>query len=1307
MSSSPRTAAIVVFALFGISVVSASADPVISEFMADNDTTIADEDGDFPDWIEILNPADGEPVDLLGWYLTDKADNLTKWAFPSVELNPGARVLVFASEKDRATEGSELHTNFQLDVDGEFLALVRPDGVTVASGLFPFFPPQFDDVAFGLGIAGTVTETDATPTWSHPSNYTGVRIRSSGPGVAQLSSSLDSFDRGTGDDRTQIYVWLDLSDALPSVPSGDTLLSAQLSWSGNARDSISISGVPTPTVESKLGLFTVPDADRGVDTISSPFATDAIVSYYAANTPMRESTITPGADASISWDITEQIQTWLDNPGTPQRGEFMILHDSRPIHFDWDSISSNLSVSITTTDAPSLDPVYGYLAAPTPGDANLGSMPTGPLISEFTDDPAQPAPGSDLPVTARIDAFLNPIDSVRVFYRMAYENETELEMRDDGTAGDATAGDGIYTALIPGSEVQAGQMTRWRFEAEDTAGFIAKEPPYRVPANPTLKDYPPEYHGTVAIDPSIETNLTVLHWFVPANYIGAVDTTSGGRSSVYYKGEFYDNVYFNRHGQSSGGFPKKSYNIDFNGDDRFRWDDDAPRVRDIDLLTNWADKSKVRHVLAWEIMRLSGVKGHFAYTVRVQRNGDFFSTADFVEDADDIYLERAGLNKNGSLYKVYDNRLNKDLGDSIGGVEKKTRRHESNAEIQEIIDGLDLTGQNLKNYLYDNVNIPMCVNMCAANCVIRNTDMHRKNWYLYRDTGKTNEWGILPWDLDLSAGRKWNSTDRYFDNALMTNDVLQVGTAVRLVSHMFSNSNFPEIRQMMYRRIRTLSDEFLAPPYYENRLAELSQLIDPPEITPSDALRDFMEWGSWTQSAGFNGQPASVPYDDPHPDVEDMAEAIGRWHNEYLPGRRNEIFNLEPEIPAAQVGSPLINFGMVEFSPASGIQDEEYIELINPNGAVAVDISNWKLSEAVDFTFEPGTVIPRSGRIYVSPNRNAFRAMATRPNNGNSNYVVGNYGGHLSSFGETIRLLDDQGAEVNSFAYVGQPSLVQQYLVISEIMYHPEPNGGAEFIELLNTHPTETLNLTGVRFTNGVQFDFTNSMVTSLAPGERVLVVRELDAFESVHGAALPVAGEFANLTSLNNDGEEIKLEDADDGTVKEFTYNDQAPWPTAADAGFSLVLIDAMSNPDPSVPENWRASVVFGGNPNADDTETFAGDPNADSDGNGQSDLLDHAMFSQGTADRMMPAASLVTLTVGENTDDYAVVAFRENVAADDASLSVEVSYDLFTWSGDGGELTFLDAVYQNDGTNLVRYRSSLPATGDFYIRIIATLAE
>ncbi|OPX24519.1 MAG: hypothetical protein B1H04_01915, partial [Planctomycetales bacterium 4484_123] len=124
---------------------------VISQFMAINDSTIADENGEYSDWIQLHNVSDSE-VDLAGWFLTDDADDLAKWSFPEVTVPPDAYLLVFASGKDRAVAGQELHTNFKLSGGGEYLGLVRPDGVTVEHEYAPQFPPQQPDVPYGVEV---------------------------------------------------------------------------------------------------------------------------------------------------------------------------------------------------------------------------------------------------------------------------------------------------------------------------------------------------------------------------------------------------------------------------------------------------------------------------------------------------------------------------------------------------------------------------------------------------------------------------------------------------------------------------------------------------------------------------------------------------------------------------------------------------------------------------------------------------------------------------------------------------------------------------------------------------------------------------------------------------------------------------------------------------------------------------------------------------------------------------------------------------------------------------------------------------
>ena len=123
-----------------------SSTMVISEFMAANASSFADADGDFSDWIELHNLG-AETVDLDGWFLSDEASVLRKWRLPAVQLAADGYLVVFASGKDRVVAGQELHTNFRLDAGGGYLALVRPDGVTIASQYH--YPAQRVDMSYG------------------------------------------------------------------------------------------------------------------------------------------------------------------------------------------------------------------------------------------------------------------------------------------------------------------------------------------------------------------------------------------------------------------------------------------------------------------------------------------------------------------------------------------------------------------------------------------------------------------------------------------------------------------------------------------------------------------------------------------------------------------------------------------------------------------------------------------------------------------------------------------------------------------------------------------------------------------------------------------------------------------------------------------------------------------------------------------------------------------------------------------------------------------------------------------------------
>src|SRR5439155_13828509 len=119
--------------------------------------------------------------------------------------------------------------------------------------------------------------------------------------------------------------------------------------------------------------------------------------------------------------------------------------------------------------------------------------------------------------------------------------------------------------------------------------------------------------------------------------------------------------------------------------------------------------------------------------------------------------------------------------------------------------------------------------------------------------------------------------------------------------------------------------------------------------------------------------------------------------------------------------------------------------------------------------------------------------------------------------------------------------------LLTEIMYHPPPawttNGDEfEFIELQNAG-TNPLNLSGLAFTSGIDFTFTNRTV--LAPGQFFVIARNAAAFAAKYPGA---HANGAYSCKLDNSGETLTLSYPLGTTVFSVTYRDEGPWPAAAD---------------------------------------------------------------------------------------------------------------------------------------------------------------
>ncbi|MES2466412.1 MAG: CotH kinase family protein [Verrucomicrobiota bacterium] len=130
--------------------------PQINEFLAINAAGIIDEDGMAQPWIEIYNPHLTNPMSLAGYKLTD---GTMTWNFPSVQVMPDDRLLVWASGKNRVVTTAPLHTNFTIPATGGTLSLLNGSNAVVSS--FVSYPAQTADVSYGRDLSDV--NTTATP----------------------------------------------------------------------------------------------------------------------------------------------------------------------------------------------------------------------------------------------------------------------------------------------------------------------------------------------------------------------------------------------------------------------------------------------------------------------------------------------------------------------------------------------------------------------------------------------------------------------------------------------------------------------------------------------------------------------------------------------------------------------------------------------------------------------------------------------------------------------------------------------------------------------------------------------------------------------------------------------------------------------------------------------------------------------------------------------------------------------------------------------------------------------------------------
>jgi hypothetical protein len=1315
--------------LFLLALDGVRADVIISEFLADNDTGIQDENGDREDWIELLNTGTA-PADLDGWWLTDDSLEKKKWRIPAVTLPAGGSLLIWASGKNRANPATPLHTNFSLGKSGGFLGLFKPHPSTGApvraDDLGASYPVQAPDISYGFAFSATTTTFVAAGD-------------SAGRYIVPTSASYTGTNYAAGQLGTgQPGGW----NVSPSFNHG--------AWSAATTGL----GYDTGNILTPLIATNCRTAVQGINTsvcFRRTFTVSDPAGYSSFKLRMKYE------DGFVAWLNGTEIARANFN-GTPTHNSAAIGALAAPIVQSWTEFSipaslfnsgSNLlaiqGLNVTSNSSdflilPELTALSGliagdkvYFSLPTPGAVNNNGS-AGPVVYDATPaDPLVPRPSGSpasppLKVTVRVVKTKNNVNLVRAFHRTMWDAESSVTLNDSGTAPDDLAGDGIYSGHLPTASLTPGQMLRWRFEARDTANAVTKFPAFADPLDS------PQYFGTVAADPSeASTLLPLVHQFI--ENIPAAGTEVGTRCALYFLNRFYDNVGVDLHGQSTASFAKKSHNFDFNTGHRFTWSETAGRsAKDIDILSNHADKTRTRNTLAQEVSAMAGGIYHFAFPIRVHRNAAFHGVMDIIEDGDDRMLERNGLDPEGALYKMYD-ALN-----STGNGQKKTRRDEDKSDLQALINGLNPATAlaTRRAWTYDHVNLAATANYLAIRAINSDRDHGHKNYYVYRDTEGSREWRPVIWDVDLSFGHDWNSGPGYFDDAIYhVNPIRHPQTEANRLYRIMAE--VPEFRAIYVRRLRTLMDTILQPPgtvngLLETRMREIVASIDPDPANPSpwtDGDLDFAKWGTWGRGlrpreeteyviANHFSQRRAFLYNTNPNTRQRFGITLGL----------GDIIPESPQSPAP--GMAVID--SLDYNPASGSQSQEYVILKNTTPD-AIDLSGWTLTGGIRHTFEAGTVIPPGdgspgsgyqGLLHLAKDSFAFRSRTSGPGGGQGRLVQGGYSGQLSARGESLELHDAAGQWIASFSYPGTPSPLQQFLRVSEIQYHPAAptpeeelalpavtEDDFEFLELLNAGP-DALDLAGANFSAGIGFTFP---AVALDPGARIVLAKNPAAFALRHPATTSVVlGPYDGV--LANSGERLELNDAAGEKILDFEYKDG--WYPATDGvGRSLVLRDDTTPYDDfGDPVRWAISSGASGSPGTSDA-TFAqayfgwdnfhftslerddpliSGPDADPDGDGRTNAEEYAL---GTDPRVADRPVLGFTWSMDGEVRRPALRFRRPVGALDVTYELLAGSDLTSWpvvstvaaessplSGDVEEVVFRDSADDSSAKRFLKLR-------------------
>ncbi len=935
-------------------------------------------------------------------------------------------------------------------------------------------------------------------------------------------------------------------------------------------------------------------------------------------------------------------------------------------------------------------------------------------------------------------------------------NWTSVPMLDDGLGADALAGDFIYTATIPAQAHRT--LVRYRIVATDSLGTSVRVPLLDDPslnfACFVYNGVPDYVAATASVAPTgagtvwpsaLLTSVPVYHWLIRPEDMATLqayetsqqftnngtDAELAARRAEEWEGAFvadgvvYDHVRArlrggnSRYGDFENLFPrgKRHYKFKFNDGHRFQARDETGQAypgKWKTLATNrmfgtkggngWGLPEEIGGIL-WRKLGVPAAETHWfhfrviddAAEAATQYSGDFWGIMQAVEEYDSTFLEARGMTK-GNLYK---------MSDWIWDADRQ-RRYQSpdmvadGSEFNNIRDNLH--GGQTAEWLRQHVNYDKWYRYSAVAEAIRHYDLFPytddirhalKNlaWY-FEPTGSDPTRGVcwfLPYDWDASFGPSFNNGWDHANNALYGWD--------SSTQHGMAYVNKPEMKIEHRNVLREFRDLVW-------QTDQINGLIDHRGDVIAELYKADMD--RWRNAPVRHGTEYDNTITMPAKKSNMKAFCFSGWSGSSGPtvGVGGRAAYLDSLADSADTGllpaRPTITYAGLPDHPVNGLAFTSSA-FSDPQGAGTFAAMQWRVGEI----YNPSAPAHDPARGFVMEIDAAWESG-----------TLASYGANLTlptialrtgrTYRARVRMQDNTGRWSHwSLPYQFTTTapdtltLLQQNLLITEIMYNPvgpAPVGGSEqdyeYIELRNLSPDTTLDLTDVRFTKGIDFDFSAGSITSLAPGAAVLVVKNRAAFESRYGTGLPIAGEWDPADSLSNGGEQLKLSFGAGLAIHDFIYDDVAPWPLAPDGtGPSLVLRDPAARSALGDGANWTSSRAPAGSPGLPELEGFAlwmlengvTDPLAPSPVAG----LDQLQYFAFGGDRAVAGTRLVPQVSTFDAPDsgrHLLLTYRRRLDLGEVIIRPEVSDDLAVWTDDALEVAELGTPVANgDGTETV----------------------